>query len=771
MLKSKKKWKFPAEADQLSEWTDSSLHITPITKKLLFQRGIHDAETASRFLQPSLAHLHKPADLADMDKACERVHRAIRNGEKILVYGDYDADGVTSTTVMLEALEELGAYCDFYIPNRFTEGYGPNEQAFRMAHEAGCGLIITVDNGISGVHEAEVAKELGVDLIITDHHEMQTELPDAYAIIHPKCSPSYLFKELAGVGVAFKFAESLLGYFPEQFLDLVAIGTVADLVPLVDENRVLVHEGLKKLSGTQRPGLKALKKTAKIEEPITEEDIGFLIGPRLNAVGRLQDADLAVDLLRAEDPAEAEELAGIVQELNQERQKIVAAIAKEAEQIVLARDRIPGVIIVSRPGWNEGVLGIVASKLVRLFDRPAIVLCEKEDGRLKGSARSIPAFDLFEACMGARALFESFGGHSQAAGMTLKAENKEQLETYLDSVIHEQLNEEDFKEEVMIAASLELSDIEEKLLQEINMLKPFGMHNPKPIFHFKGSPKEARQLGNLNKHLKLQFAEAGQSLESIGFGMGDLYHAISPDAEVSVVGELGVNEWNGFRKMQIIMKDLSIDSWQLFDWRGKTFNPEAVQDSGDTLLVAEDGGELTLHGSSSYETALNSGKLDTLILHDLPTELEHLRALIDRTQPSRIYACFKLETSVYMSGMPPREAFKWLYAYILKRQSFDLRNELGGLMKAKGWSKDWVLFMLQVFSELDFISIENNMIRPFAKPAKRQLEEARAFQDRLKRYEIEKTLYYSTYKELKNWFSSHCSLGVEKKEKELAHGL
>src|SRR5699024_7198989 len=250
--------------------------------------------------------------------------KAIEHQEPILVFGDYDADGVSSTTILLLALKELGANCHYYIPNRFTEGYGPNEPAFQKAYKDGFRLIITVDNGISAVHEADIANKLGIDLIITDHHEPQEKLPEAFAILHPKCSPGYSFKDLAGAGVAFKFAEQLLGYLPEQLLDLVAIGTIADLVPLVGENRIFAYYGLQALTKTARPGLRALMMRCKMDDPVTEEDIGFLIGPRLNAVGRLQDADLAVQLLLCDDVKTAEELADEVQALNEERKQIVA---------------------------------------------------------------------------------------------------------------------------------------------------------------------------------------------------------------------------------------------------------------------------------------------------------------------------------------------------------------------------------------------------------------------------------------------------------------
>ncbi|WP_337445694.1 single-stranded-DNA-specific exonuclease RecJ [Ornithinibacillus scapharcae] len=334
MLQSKSNWNFLKLQEHTTLIEDEEVKLSPVIKELLIQRGIKTSEEIQKFLSPSLEDLINPEQLASMDIARDRVIRAIQNREKILVFGDYDADGVTSTTILIKALQELGAECDFYIPNRFTEGYGPNEAAFRRAYDDGFQLIITVDTGIASVHEAKVAKEIGLDLIITDHHEPQDELPEALAIIHPKCSPDYSFKELAGAGVAFKFAQALLGYFPEQFLDLVVIGTIADLVPLVGENRILAYYGLRKLSVTRREGLLALKKQCKLEGNVTEEDIGFLIGPRLNAVGRLQDADLAVQLLMSDDREEAEQLAEMVQQLNVERQQIVASIVKEVEEQV-----------------------------------------------------------------------------------------------------------------------------------------------------------------------------------------------------------------------------------------------------------------------------------------------------------------------------------------------------------------------------------------------------------------------------------------------------
>ncbi|GGA69208.1 single-stranded-DNA-specific exonuclease RecJ [Ornithinibacillus halotolerans] len=777
MIQSKSNWKFASIEENQIDWNDGSSQLSPVIKELLQQRGLKTAKEVEDFLVPSINNLLDPNQLSSMDIAKERVLEAIERNEKILVFGDYDADGVSSTTILIKTLQELGAKCDFYIPNRFTEGYGPNEQAFRQAHQNGFQLIITVDCGIASIHEADVAKELGIDLIITDHHEPQEELPDALAILHPKCSPDYSFKELAGAGVAFKFAECLLGYFPEHLLDLVAIGTVADLVPLVEENRILVYYGLQKLSSTAREGLIALKNQCKIEGKVNEEDIGFLIGPRLNAVGRLQDADLAVELLLCDDKEIAEELAEIVNQLNTERQQIVASIVKEVEETVEI-DAKKGVIVVAKQGWNEGVLGIVASRLVRKYDRPAIVLAiNEEKGLAKGSARSIPAFDLFQSCMKIKDVFTHFGGHSQAAGMTLPIDNVQHLEQKLDEIIKNELTSEDFKQEVLISRKLKLSEISENLVTEISQLAPFGMANPKPKFLVESRPVDIRQLGNMKKHLKLLFKEDTASLDGIAFGMGNLHPLISPQATVSVVGELGINEWNGIRKVQMMIEDVKINHWQLFDHRGKRkidFNYDQSHFSHqfviyNTLEIHQDIPNHIKH--LTYKEALEfNGKVEVLYLLELPQHLHDLHEIITKFKPVNIHACFYVENSVYMAPFPKREDFKWLYSLIWKNQELSLDSELNKIMKAKGWTEELIQFMLDVFSELEFVNINNGLITLNKQPQKKDLQEARAYQNRIKQGKIEKTLYYATYNELLTWFEECRGETVQPKE-EITHGL
>lgn len=595
-------------------------------------------------------------------------------------------------------------------------------------------------------------------MIITDHHEVQVELPDAYAIVHPKCSDAYAFKELAGVGVALKLSECLLGYFPKEYLDLVAIGTIADLVPLVEENRVLTYFGLKALTNTNRVGLQALKNICKISGNVSEEDVGFLIGPRINAVGRLQDADLAVQLMLTKDQSEAEEIAEMIDTLNQERQKIVEEIFKEAEKMVGAPNE-QGVIIVCKAGWNEGVLGIVASKLVRKFDRPAICLTVKGD-HVKGSARSIQAFDLFENGMKVRDLFTHFGGHSQAAGMTLPQENLEKLQGALNDLIHEQLDEADFKQVIQISKTLQMDEMTEALVNEITLLAPFGMANPKPIFEFSGIPSDVRQLGNTKNHLKLAFTDGGQAIEGIGFGLGGIYPFVSPKTAVTIVGKLGINEWNGNKKIQIVMEDIKIEAGQLFDHRGRkdtNITPYINKDE-QQLIICNDASIESIAGTDeieyiNYQTHVNLlTKMDTLYLFDLPPDLDQLEAIMKATRPDNIHACFYVENTSYLTEFPTREMFKAFYAYIWKKKSVAKEEAYLILLNQKGWTRERVSFIASVFEELAFIQMTATTIEICPNPEKRDLQESEIYQARLKQAQVEKVLYYSTYDELKAWF-------------------
>lgn len=772
MLASQSKWIFTYNNNEQHDTHEESwsIQVSPIVKRLLSQRGVLTEEEADKFLHPTLDSLHSTKQLDAIDRAVERVNRAIENGESILVYGDYDADGVTSTAVMVEALRQSGAMCDYYIPNRFTEGYGPNEEAFREAHRQGFQLIITVDNGIAGVNEVDIANELGMDVIITDHHEIQETLPNAYAIIHPKCSPNYPFKELAGVGVAFKFATHLLGTIPKELLDLVAIGTVADLVPLQDENRVLVYYGLKQLQNTKRHGLKALKKISNLEDQITEDDIGFRIGPRLNAVGRLQDANVAVDLLLSEDQEEAEELADYVQQLNTERQQIVSQITKEAKEMIETDSSLKdcSVILVAKENWNQGVLGIVASRLVEMYRKPTIVLSILPDSDLaKGSARSIEAFDLFENCMQVKDLFEQFGGHAQAAGMTVKVDNINPLRRELSMLADEQLSEEDAKPVIKIDQTIELKDVSIDVLEQMELLAPFGMGNPKPIFHVEAVPSDMRQIGSAKNHLKFKLIEESSELDGIGFQFGYLIDRIAPLSRVEFVGELTINEWNGLKKPQLSLKDVAVKEWQLFDYRRLKNWHTKIIDETESYFVAfrsetkVDSLPVVWSPQQLYESA---SSVRNLYLLDYPTNLNELRELLQKVSFENLIVCFQANEDAFFHSIPTKEEFAWLYQLIRKRTFFNYKEDAPKLMKYKGWRLDKIKFMFQVFHELNFVTKKEHLIVPVSNPTKQNLETSTIYQSKLQAKDLEELLLYSSYAELKEWINEQMTKELPKEE-------
>ena len=782
MLKPKSRWIVKKSDQTIIDSLAKNLNINPLTASLLVNRGLDTVEDARYFLFGQKSEFHDPFMLKDMDKAVERINKAIETQEPILVFGDYDADGVSSTTVMMKALAELGANADYYIPNRFTEGYGPNEKAFQSAADSGVGLIITVDTGISALHEATVAKEAGVDLIITDHHEPGPVLPDAFAIIHPKLDDSvYPFKDLAGVGVAFKVAHALLGRVPEHLLEFAAIGTIADLVPLLGENRLIALRGIEKLKSSETPGLNALLKLAKTDRTaIDEETIGFMIGPRVNAAGRLGSADPAVQLMMTQDPEEAMMLAEEIDSINKERQNIVSQIAEEAvaevEMYYPIEDN--AVLVVGKEGWNAGVIGIVASKLVEKYYRPTIVLSfDKEKGLAKGSARSIAGFDLFKNLSTCRDILPHFGGHPMAAGMTLNLNDVDGLRSKLNVLAKEQLKEEDLIPVSHIDTKIDVKEITIETINELGLLSPYGVSNPKPKVLIDGANiSTLRKIGADQSHLKLALEEEGTVIDGIGFGFGHLHDHISPSSKLSVIGELSINEWNNIRKPQIFLKDLAVKSWQLFDFRGLKrleklpemipgdntkwilFNPDLRNKFspiiGDSLeLVTTDEQAEQLEFEQSY-----------VVLLDLPPSKDILEKLFTGKNPGRIYVHFYKENSDFFTTMPTREHFKWFYAFLAKKGPFDLKRYGGELAKHRGWTKETIEFMSQVFFELDFVKINNGFISLEKDIPKRDLTESKTYQHKVQAFTLENELLYSSYEQLKNWFDQFIQESVENEE-------
>ncbi|MBS4217038.1 single-stranded-DNA-specific exonuclease RecJ [Bacillus sp. FJAT-49711] len=779
MLYPKTRWVVQTANDQTVKELAQQLNIHLLLSSMLVNRGINDVNEAREFLNTEIGEFHNPFLFPNMDKSVDRIKKAIERNEPILIFGDYDADGVTSTTVMMDILTKMNANVTYYIPNRFTEGYGPNENAFREAHSKGIKLIITVDTGISAVNEVNLANELGIDVIITDHHEPGEILPEAFAIIHPKLPhTNYPFSELAGVGVAFKLAHALNGEMPEELLDLVAIGTIADLVPLHGENRLLVIAGLKKLTHTKRLGLQALCKMSgtKLSE-INEETVGFAIGPRLNAAGRMNHAAPAAELLMTNDVKVAEQLAEEIDLMNKERQQYVTEITNEAVSMVES-DFPPNennVIVIGKEGWSAGVIGIVASRLVDRFYRPAIVLSyDKTTGLAKGSARSIQGFDLYKNLSAVSHLLPHFGGHPMAAGMTLKIEDVDLLRKELNEACGNQLTAEDFIPVTELDAALEIDEVNVEAIGQLGLLAPFGMGNPKPKVMIQStSAAGVRKIGANKTHLKLTLEKSGHTLDGVGFNIGHLADEISSDAKVSVLGELSINEWNNMRKPQIIMKDLAIREWQLFDVRG---NKQIDLDDSTKMLIIfsekylkqfEHRNNLVIvrNKEDAKEVDIN-GK--HIVLYDMPQDIDMLDKLIRGKSPERIYAHLYHDHTQFFSIIPTRDHFKWYYAFLLKRQSFDLNKFGEDLAKYRGWSIETVKFMSEVFFELNFVTIKDGFISINPDKQKKDLADSEIYRKKQEQISMEKLLLFSSNKDLKSWFDERLAHTVSYEEETKA---
>jgi single-stranded-DNA-specific exonuclease len=781
MLKAKTRWNVRKPDLVLVEKLTKELNITPLVAQLLVNRGIDTVEDARFFLFGS-EMFHDPFLMKDMDKAVQRIKEAIDNQEPILIYGDYDADGVSSTTVMMKTLLDLGALVDFYIPNRFTEGYGPNEAAFRQANSEGYKLIITVDTGISALNEAKLAADLGVDLIITDHHEPGPVLPECLAIIHPKLEDSnYPFKELAGVGVAFKLAHALYGELPEHLLEIAVIGTIADLVPLKDENRSIAKAGIQRLIRTNNLGLKALLNVCGIDAvSITEETIGFSIGPRINAAGRLGDAAPVVQLLLTDDAQEAAALAEEIDQLNKTRQSIVNEMTEEA--VAMVQESITSeqrVIVIGKENWNSGVVGIVASRLVDKFYRPTIVLSfDREKGLAKGSARSIEGFDLFQNLSLCRDILPHFGGHTAAAGMTLKIDDVADLRNRLNQLAGEQLSEEMLVPATNLDGEFDIEHLQLDTIKELMLLAPFGMDNPKPKVLIKESNiTNHRKIGSEQNHLKMAIEKNGYAIDTIGFGLGYVFDELAATSTISVIGELSVNEWNNIKKPQLLLQDIAVNQWQLFDWRGNNRVGQQFKKlltTNTKFIIFNEENHHAFTNWLSRETMMvvsNEGEAQSLDLHeqnvvllDLPPSKEIVIHLLAGKQPGRIYPHFYKRDSAFFNTMPTREHFKWYYAFLAKKGPFDINRFGDDLAKHRGWSKETIEFMSKVFFELNFATINNGFISLEKIAPKRDLTESKTYQQRQAQFTLENDLLYSSFKQLREWFESILQESVETRE-------
>ena len=536
-------------------------NISETLATILVNRNIIEEDEIQVFLNPTRKDFHDPYLMPDMEKAIERILKAIEKKEKIIIYGDYDVDGITSITVLKKFLDELGLNVGYTIPNRLEEGYGLNKEAIKKIKEKNYDLIITVDCGISGIEEIKYANELGLEVIVTDHHEPGEILPEALAIIDCKRKDSkYPFKSLAGVGVVFKLIQALsikLGLKEEaylKYLDIVCIGTISDIVPLVNENRVIAKLGLKLVRVTKNIGLKVLLQAVGYKE-ITSTTISFGIAPRINACGRMGHEEEAVKLFFTESEKEAIEITDKLNNYNKERQEIEKRIFEEAiEKIEKENLNKNSSIVLGSKNWHHGVIGIVSSKITDLYYKPSILICF-EDGIGKGSGRSISGFDLYDALCKTSDYLEKYGGHEMAVGLSLKNEKFEDFKREFEK-LSDKANVDNLVSVIKVDKEILDKDVTFQLIENLKLLEPFGESNEMPIFIYKGLKIDSIRSFSEGKHLRLTLKDGNKIINAIGFNKGNLSAEYTIGDKIDILGILEINSYNGNEMIQINMKDI-----------------------------------------------------------------------------------------------------------------------------------------------------------------------------------------------------------------------
>ena len=556
-----KKWEIYDSNEQKVKEICEKYNLNKIIGKIIVNRNVTSDEDVRIFITPTRDDFHDPFLFKGMDIAVDRILQAINNKEKILIYGDYDVDGITSTTVLKKYLQERGGIVNTYIPNRLNEGYGLNKEAIKKIKEMGTDLIITGDCGISGIEEVKYAKELGIEVIVTDHHEVGEVLPDALAVIDAKRKDNtYPFNLLAGVGVVFKVIQAIsikLNLKAEEYLkylDLVCVGTISDIVPLEGENRTIAKLGLMLIRVTKNLGLRELIKSSGYKE-IDSNTISFGVAPRINACGRMGHEEEALKLFLAETKEEAVEVTKKLNEYNTLRQNTEKAIYEDAvSKIEKENIENKNSIVVGGYNWHHGVIGIVSSKVTEKYYKPSILLCF-EDGIAKGSGRSIQGFDLYEGLTKCSELLDKFGGHAMAVGLTL---NKENFENFKDKFekIAEEANIKEMVPTIYIDEEVKLKDISMDLVKSLSVLEPFGEANKVPLFLIKNLKIDSIRALSEGRHLKLSLRDESVVINAIGFDIGNLAEEYKIGDKIDVVGTLEINSFNGFSSIQINIKDI-----------------------------------------------------------------------------------------------------------------------------------------------------------------------------------------------------------------------
>jgi len=544
----------------LQNQLSKELGISKILAQVLVNRKVKSTAEAEKFLKAGMDDLLSPQLFSDMPKAVALVKKAIENKERVMVFGDYDVDGITSTVLVKNTLLSLGLDVLHHIPHRITEGYGLNEEIITFAKENKVKLMITADCGTANHKEVEGLRQANIDVIVTDHHEPHgIGLPAASSLINPKLKDSgYPFRDLAGVGVAYKFCQAITGSLLSEDLDLVTLGTIADSVPLNGENRIIAKEGLLRLPNTKREGLRALIDNAGIKnKKFNSTYVSFIIAPRLNASGRMASAELSLRLLMSQSYAEAQSLAKELEQFNRQRQKVEAKILEEAEEMINREMNFKEqkVIVIAKDDWHQGVLGIVASKLADRFYRPAIVISLNED-LCKGSARSIKNFHLFDALVDCKDLLDSFGGHAHAAGLLITKDNIDEFRKSINKLAHERLDFNDLLPSIDIDAELLLGDLNEAMVKELDSLEPFGMANPEPLFYTRGLKLKGQAQSLGRETLKFWATDGAITQQVIGFGMSGLLNSLTQAESFDLVYTPKIDSWRQDESLILEAKDI-----------------------------------------------------------------------------------------------------------------------------------------------------------------------------------------------------------------------
>ncbi len=699
MYQSTYHWMMRESSDEINEDLIKRYNLSDINKTLLENRGFTTEDDLEKILNPST---HDFSLIYNIDIATNLILKHLENNSRILIYGDYDADGITSTTILYQALKKKSESIQFFIPNRIEQGYGLDYNFLENEVVGNFDLVITVDNGVSAIKEVELLKKNDIDVIIVDHHEFTEELPDAI-IIHPNHPKGdYPCKYLAGVGITYKLIEAL-ELDEEEYMQLVMIGTVADMVPMFDENKYFTINGLKSMNNNMNTGIKALLKEAGRLQEVDEETVGFTIAPRLNATGRIDEASLAVYLLLNENSEEASELAADIEMLNDARKDIVDETYIEAEQLVNSDDKIQ---VLYSENWHPGILGIVASRIVENYGVPAILLTKDQDV-YTGSARSINTIELLKILRELNTEHNA-NGHNQAFGIKVDESLVEDFKVELTTLMNQSYSK--LKPTKDIDFKITNPNITIKDLEELNELRPFGHGFLVPTVMVSNSTIETiRQIGVDSKHLKMTLKD--YSFEVIGFNFGYLFNETSIGEKIYTIGRLGINEFNGIKKVQLVLEDAEIKDMQLFDMRSKNNqNFSIINKDTDTFFVAEDKEKL---GSNYYHYGETIPyNVSQVILRDLPISMNNFETTLKELKPSKLIAIFDDKDNLFFSGIPKVQTIERVYNTIIHAENgaIDLKKFAPQLAKKHNITMQMLVKVTNTLEDLNRISVQNGVI-------------------------------------------------------------